>query len=263
MAFEPASGDHAIIEVVFGIALSRPFSPNEIDRVAKSHGRWKAELPRLSRMGSVPFFVGEMPAHSGIQIPASSGISFERIKPDGTLDWRILVENSNVFVNCLSYTRWSEIWPRARDYLIDVINIAEASDCLIAGNTLQYIDLFRWQGNVNDYRADAIIKLGDHVPRSIIDKGPFWHLHQGWFEPADNGRILERAQIDAFSEDGMPVVKIDAYMQHQLASFYTLSEAVDNGWFVTTFEEMHEKNKKLLRSFLNDDIAGRIKLDVA
>jgi uncharacterized protein (TIGR04255 family) len=264
VSFDPAADEHAIIEVVFGLTLSRPFAPNEIERLVKNHGRWRSELPRLSRTGGVPFFPAEFPGSQGFHIAAQGGVSFERIKPDGTMDWRIFVENNNIFVNCLSYTRWAEIWPKARRYLVDVLQVAEAPDSLISGNSLQYIDGFKWVGDVADYDVHRILKPSDHVPKSVFSKGLLWHLHQGWFEGDSNGRILERAQIDAvMNEFGEPLLKIDILMHHQLASFYTSSQAIDNGWISTTFENMHSKNKRLLHSFLSDEMAERIKLNVA
>ncbi len=266
MAFDPVSGGHAIAEVVFGLSFSRPFAPPEIERVAKSHSVWQRDLPRLSRTAGFPFMIGNNPQFAeGIQFGGiPGGVSFERIKPDGTLDWRILVDQNNIFVNCLSYTRWADVWPRASKYIVDVIGVAGAGDALVSSATLQYIDIFKWNSDIADYNAREVMRPGENVPPILFDKGHLWHLHQGWFEPAENGRVLSRVHIDAVEDDErIPIVKFDTYMQHQLATFYTPSEAISGGWFESTFASMHDKNKNLLASFITDEMANRIDLNVA
>ncbi|WP_160320415.1 TIGR04255 family protein [Rhizobium ecuadorense] len=266
MAFDPVSGDHAIAEVVFGLSFSRPFAAPEIERVARSHSKWKADLPRLNRTPGFPFMIGNnLQFADGIQFGGiAGGVSFERIKTDGSLDWRVLVDQNNIFVNCLSYTRWAEIWPRAAKYMQDVIGVAGAADALVSSATLQYVDIFKWTSDVSEYNARQVMKPGQNVPPVLFDKGPFWHLHQGWFEPADNGRVLSRVHIDAVQDDeGIPIVKFDTYMQHQLATFYTPTEAISGGWIESTFASMHDKNKILLASFITDEMATRINLNVA
>lgn len=262
MVFNPASGNHAIAEVVFGLSFSRPFAPPEIERVAKSHSRWKDELPRLNRMGGMPFMLSEPTWPQNLQL--GGGISFERIKPDGSLDWRLLVDQNNIFVNCLSYTRWVEVWPRAKKYIEEVIEVASAGDALIVSATLQYIDMFIWSASPEEYDARLLMREGDYVPPAVFSRGHLWHLYQGWFEPAQTGRILERVHIDAVEQDGvLPVVKFDIYMQDQLGTFYTPSEAINGGWLEATFDGMHQKNKRLLESFITPEMATRIDLNVA
>ncbi|MCY4316919.1 MAG: hypothetical protein OXC66_12505 [Roseovarius sp.] len=51
MAFVAKSGDHAIVEVVFGLALSRSWHASEINKLAQNHYRWKEDLPRLLKYG--------------------------------------------------------------------------------------------------------------------------------------------------------------------------------------------------------------------
>lgn len=264
VAFDPISGEHAISEVVFGLTFSRPFAPHELDRVAKSHNEWQDELPRLSRTGGgFEIVFGQVGAPLSGFPTVVGGVSFERIKPDGTLDWRVLVDQNNVFINCLSYTRWADVWPRAREYIKRIIQIAGASENLVSGSILQYVDIFRWTAERTSYNLSEILSAGDHVPRSLFDKGHLWHLHQGWFELDENGRILERIHIDGVEDqNSTPIVKLDTYMHHQLATFYTQSEAVNNGWLESTFDSMHNKNKWLLGSFITPQLAKRIKLNV-
>lgn len=262
MAFDPVSGDHAIAEVVFGVSFSRPFTQPEIERVVKNHAKWQDTLPRLNRTAGFSLMVGGAQFPPGFQL--GGGVSFERIKPDGTLDWRVLIDQNNIFVNCLSYTRWADIWPQVKNYILDVIGVASASDSLITSAILQYIDIFQWNSDVGGYNVGELMKAGENVPAMLFNKGHLWHLHQGWFEPVENGRVLERIHIDAVERDeGIPIVKFDTYMQHQLQTFYTPTEAMNSGWLESTFDSMHDKNKLLLNSFITDEMATRIDLNVA
>ena len=134
------SGEHAIVEVVFGLLLSRPFQPSEIEKLAQNHDRWKADLPRLARHEIQQLVVGEG-IQQALALPGGPGISFERIKPNGDLAWRLRCEGNSLFVNCLEYSRWHEVWKRALRHMRGVLETVDAEKVSIAGALLQYIDV--------------------------------------------------------------------------------------------------------------------------
>ncbi|KQZ54636.1 hypothetical protein ASD54_04730 [Rhizobium sp. Root149] len=193
-----------------------------------------------------------------------AGIAFERFKPDGNLEWRIFLENNNIFVNCLSYTRWEEVWGRAHSYFKDVLALVGTPDNVINGASLQYINSFKWDGNKEDYDVKEILSFDSHVPASVATKGHLWHLHQGWFDQTAEGRILERVHVDGIEdESASPIIRFDAYIQQQLTSPQAAQEIVKSGWLDSTFTSMHDRNKKMLKSFIVEKMAERINLNVA
>lgn len=264
MAFTPISGEHAILEVVFGLSFTRAFAAGEIDGVIKQHGRWKAHLPRVSRSSSFQVMFGDGPPPPEIQVPASGGVSFERVKPDGTLDWRLRVDQNTIFVNCLSYTRWGEVWPTAKRYIEEVCAVFR-DDIDVQTATLQYIDVFEWRDDVAGYDASLLFKADSQpalaAARSTV---PLWHLHQGWFRagiPPEFCRFLERVHVDAVQDvEQVPIIKIDTYIQAQLNEPMDMPVAMD--WLEGIFEELHARQKVLLSEALTPEMSARIDLNV-
>lgn len=267
MAFVAKSGKHAIVEVVFGLQLSRPWLPAEIEKLAQNHDQWKESLPRLARHEIQQFMVGEG-IQQAITLPGGPGISFERIKPNGDLAWRLRCEGNSIFVNCLEYTRWKDAWASASEYMRAVLDVVGAEKISVAGTLLQYIDVFEWMADPKDYDISQLLDLeSDYVPRAASNYGHAWHLHQGWFEPVGEpvpGKILHKAHFDALPKDeaGHPTVKMDTLLRSDFngrisaQTFFEKDSALEK-----MFIDMHDRNKGLLSSFLTKDICKQINLE--
>lgn len=263
MPFVPRSGQHALIETVFGFFLSRPFAPKEIDAIKGKSADWRELLPRASDINMQEVEVSPQ----GVRAPrltTSTGVAYERMKPDGSISWRLWVNEENVFVNCLEYTRWHDIWPQVKSILISVANTATDRSLRIKAVQLQTIDAFDWQGAPNDYDITNLLQVGgESVPRHIANRGAAWHLHQGWFSNDVNafrGRLLNRINIDA-TDGNQSQVRMDCTLHCFVADQISLLDAANEGSALYTgFEQLHIRNKALLEEFLNPNIAAQIGL---
>lgn len=269
MPFQPKSNKHAIVEVVFGLVFTRPFHPKEIKALVESHGRWKELLPRRGRTSPfpVPFMQGdELPPNFPIPLPPS-GVTFDRVKPDGSLDWRLRADDAGITVNCLSYTTWPEIYGRARELLSQACEVAVRSDNSIRETFLQYIDVFEWEGEKQAYDLAELLRADSpYVPPSIRQRGPLWHLHQGFFRTEglpSPGRLLERNHADGYQDQsGAALVKIDEYLSlHHLAPLAPSVLFGPRGSADTLFGYLHDLNKDILRHYLTDKMQARIGLN--
>ena len=269
MTFQPKSGGHAIVEVVFGLSLARDLNPAELEVLAKSHDQWRDDLPRLARGKVIQLVLGDNPAAQSVQMPQPlAGVVFERLKPDGNLEWRLRADEKALYVNCLDYSGWSTVWPRVRDYLSRASEAIVATDNAVQGLMLQYVDVFEWSTEPDQYRLDELLsRESSFLPSTLWDKGPFWHLHQGWYRyeniPAP-GRLLERIHLDGVVDnDGTPTIRMDTYLNLELeksierAAFFDSSNPIGD----QLFDQLHDLNKGLLRSYITLDIAKRIGLD--
>ena len=135
---------------------------------------------------------------------------------------------------------------------------------------LQYINVFSWTGTTEDYNSRLLLnEQSSCVPTSVLDRGPYWHLHQGWFSPLTeppHGRILDRMHIDAIDDQtGRHVVKFETFHRFDFdderratrlrEAFSTQSTTID-----ASFERLHDRSKKSLSDYLTADIQGSIKL---
>lgn len=265
VAFEPKYDSHAIQEVVFALTFVDEFSAAQLEALAAAHHRWKSELPKISKAGRLQISFGLVDValpDPAVTMPA--GVSFERIKPDGSLDWRLRADPKNIYVNCLSYTGWPDVWPKARRYLSDAADALALNGNAVQSILLQYVNIFTWSGDPATYDASELLRLDrGMVPIKVFDAGHLWHVHLGWFRQDDSpapGRILERINLDAVEDaGGVPLVKVDSYLQLQLAEPIASAEFL-NGSDERTFEALHDQTKFLLREFLTEHVADRIGL---
>lgn len=267
MTFEPKSKDHAIVEVVFGVQLARPLAPDEMEALAKAHDRWRDDLPKLGRLPVFQISIGDAPG--GLIPQPVQGVSFERVKPDGNLDWRLRADSTALFVNCLSYDGWENVWPKTARFFKDACEVALASDNAVQGLILQYLDVFEWVNAADKYAVDALLSRdSQYLPGSLWNQGPFWHLHQGWYRSGNlpvNGRILERIHLDAVvDETGQPTVKMDTFLNLELGPDAHITDpfGVASKHTDKLFNYLHDLNKDLVRAYINKDMAKRIGLDV-
>lgn len=264
MAFQPKSDEHAIVEVVFGLIFARPFSPSEMDALAQEHARWKEFLPRMNRSAFMQVYVG--PGAPPSSPAPASGVMFERFKPDGSLDWRIMAEGQHLYINCLSYTGWSDVWMRVREFMHSASSVA-ARDNDIAAALLQYVDVFDWAGDKGEYDPAELLEFDSaFIPESIRNRGHLWHLHQGWYRNNDlpaEGRMLERVSIDGLEDpsSGVPIIKIDTYLQMELASPLHAGTFLGEGPVDGVFDALHCQNKTLISSILTKETLNRIGLN--
>lgn len=267
MSFEPNKDHHAIVEVVFGIRLARNVSAKEIEALIEAHPKFKEDFPRLNRTQIIQFAIGDGPPPKNMPQP-TAGVSFDAMKRDGTLDWRLRIDDNMIFVNCLSYTRWSEIWEKVRQYFTVAGEFAVGSDNSVVGFVLQYIDVFRWTSEIDTYSIGEFLdRESKHLPASIFECGPLWHLHQGWYRPSEpplDGRLLERIHLDAVFEDKqVPIVKADTFLQLELLKSHTWASIFhdDDSFGTVAYRMLHEVNKEMLRSILTQEMSEKVGLN--
>ena len=267
LSFIAKSGKHAIVEAVFGFQMSRHWHPAEIEKLIQNHDRWRDSLPRLARHEIQQVMIGEG-APQAVPLPSGTGVSFERIKPDGELAWRLRCEGNIVFVNCLEYTRWQEVWATVTGYIRNVLEVVGAEKVSVASAHLQYIDVFDWTADPNDYDISQLLDLtSDFVPRVVEKYGLAWHLHQGWFESRSEpvpGRVPHQAHFNALpkNETERPTVKLDTLLRTDFKASVSAQDFFeDYSTLDAMFTDMHDSNKELLSKFLTCAIRKKIGLE--
>ena len=266
MAFAPIGERHAIAEVVFALQISPVITRDDRTNLKKAHQQWKQFLPRIVE----PPMLAVGMSNPGEQMPPPPvpPLDFVRHKSDGNIDWRLRFVGGNVTVNCLTYTRWPHIWKQARALFAAVSEILPKTT-LIESVYLEYINVFCWDETTESY--DSRTLLDEHsscVPASILDRGPHWHLHQGWFSPLTEplgGRVLDRMHIDAIDDQARRhVVKFESLHRFDFTqegvldlkgAFSMARTAID-----ASFERLHDRAKRSLGNYLTADVQASINL---
>lgn len=263
MAFVAASDGHAISEVVFGLTLNRTFTPAEIGQLIANHDSFKKLLPGVSRPPAFEFSFGGAPSQQ-----ISTGVIFDRYAASGKLEQRLRVDNNQMVINLLQYEGWPNVWPSVRQLLINTFGLM-GLQCNIVSVLLQYQNIFTWNADHSEYALSELFAFDNKfVPASLINVGPLWHLHQGWFNPSElpfATRALERLTIDGLlNESHQPFVRVDFLQNLELKA-----EILESGQLIaqtqeavsalnSAFENLHERNKSIVSKVLTEDVCVRI-----
>lgn len=245
--FEPSRGSHAIQEAVFfvqfvpeldGIALQGLFSQlAELGETFPENQEEKKLTFSIHPDGTTGFMQGP-----GARV-------YSRFGPDGGQDWSLRIAGDSLSVHSLNYTRWNEIWPLARDFLMGVLAKIPGGTA-IAGLGLKYVDRFRYSGSINNYDASILLKRDNrYISPRCFEVDDRWHSNTGWFARVsgvsdittlapeclnqlnvmsgrevsptetvvavtiDHSLLLRPTALGAFSIDGDGRTKLDAIMQ--------------------------------------------------
>ena len=265
LAFEPCNENHAITEAVFAVVGLQGFTPDDRSSVKAAHSKkWQALLPSLQEEGVLNIAVAAPDA--ALPPPPIAPLAFARFRADGELEWRLLLTQDALVVNCCSYTSWKEVWTVVRGLFADVAGALHSREQKMRAVSLEYVDLFRSVDN-DHYDAQDLLQKSDSVPPGIFARGPVWHLHQGWFEDAKSpasGQILRRMHISSTVESNRPQVRFDTSHRFDLQDAPDLQSLfAEPGTLVDSlFGCLHQSSKALLADFLTEEMAQRIDLHV-
>jgi hypothetical protein len=144
----------------------------------------------------------------------------------------------------------------------------QAEDNPLTAISLQGIDGFVWRGD-----AAAVSPYGVISPESPLfpasfwahDRGALWHVHQGWYEEAEeHKRTLNRFHADAVERDSEFRIIFDHMMRTEWREGLPATVLSENaGAFQDErFNHFHAKNKEAICAVLTPEMADRISLNV-
>ena len=271
MVFLPFSERHAIAEVAFALQITPQITHHDRAMLLKGHSKWRDFLPKLVDFKAVEFSIGT-PQGQPPPPPPPLPLQFVRHKADGGVEWRLHAADGDVVVNCLAYTRWHDVWERARTLFTNVSKILP-NETAISSASLQYTNVFSWDKAANGYDVRRLLNENSRcVPAAILECGPYWHLHQGWFSQGDElpevARVLDRVNMDATDDPTKGcVVKFENLYRLDFTAdasprlrkaFRTDSTTMDS-----YFDYLHKRAKESLSDYLAADLHGRLGLHAA
>jgi len=249
---------HAIAEASLGLILSEPLRRNRVDALDAAHeNKFSAQFPKINK----PQFIAINVGPNSVQGEPPAATSFEVYQSNGQLARKLTAEESVVSVTEYAYERWDDFKGIAFYQLQQMMEVMQVPLSGVAALTLQYVDIFTNKCNREEYKIHELVPEGcPYIPADFAARGPFWHLHQGWFEILDNDRLLNRIHIDA-AENPVPgyFVKYDHILKLDVIP-PNGSTKVSWDQIYDAYEKLHIKNKEVLKKFLVDDMQERIRL---
>lgn len=270
LSYSPINEAHAIVEVVMFVEFAPPFGESTVRKLINIEHDLKEDLPGAK---PVEFSVFSFGPDRGVQMarPRTIGVELQRVRPDGSLEWMLRTTENAISVHCLDYSRWNNIWARAKGYLDKAFRHLEGSDSFIASVGLKYIDRFVCNGDPEQSRLqDLFRKETDLICKRAFSTGPLWHCHSGWFEDLRISKGLNQLNLDAaltnIKGHRKLVITVDhnavAQIPQENSSLSLLkgTNGSDDFSFDAIMEELHERNNAVMAELLSEQMARRINL---
>lgn len=263
LSYSAINEAHAIVEVVMFVEFAPPFGESTVRKLINIEHDLKGDLPGAK---PVEFSVFSFGPDKGVQMarPRTIGVELQRVRPDGSLEWMLRTTENAISVHCLDYSRWNDIWARAKGYLDKAFRHLEGSDSFIASVGLKYIDRFVCNGDPEQTRLEDLFrKETDLICKRAFSTGPLWHCHSGWFEDLriSNPKCLNQLNLDATLTNIKGHRKLVITVDHNaVAQIPPENSNLSLLPFDAIMEELHERNKAVMAELLSEQMARKINL---
>ena len=262
----PVKPEHSIKEVVFVLKLSKQLSVESLQVLKQLEDSIKSELPIMEPQEATSFVV--KPGNQiSVQPPRLASLAFKNsTENNGQFDWMLRAESDFIAVNCLNYTRWKEVWPKARNYLSLASNKLASTENPIVSIALQYLDQFIYEEK-KEFKTSIVFNDDSDFLSGIVSKaGPLWHTYQGWFGNKNEQPILHSLNITAAMAGKEHHTTIDhrgtIQFKNKTTNHKTLFNEIKNKTAADHyFDLLHEENKQILKDLLNKERIKDIKLN--
>lgn len=186
MIARPLAGSNAIEAVAFVLTFAREFTQAEIEFLLSLQEKHKAELPSFLKIQGLTVNLADSTEKKPTvmhQTQKFTGVLLQHFQETGKPDWALRVSNNIIVVNCWLYTRWDEVWPKAKKLLLSASQVVDSDSNGITSMTMQTVDKFEYDGIPSSYSiTDVFNAESPFLTKKAIGAGTQWHVHQGWFE---------------------------------------------------------------------------------
>lgn len=256
----PVAQHNAIEASIFTLRLSYPADAEAELRLDKALTAANL-MPGREQGQSITIQMGAAPTS-----PPARLTRFEA-RPNGSYAWGLQLHGPFLTVACHDYTRFDTVWQRAKRILmLSLQHIGESYS--IAEVTHQVVDRFIYAvpagGNAQDlYQMDQVFRRDTpYLTRKAWDSGLLWHVHQGWFESAEDD-LRHLHQINISNSELQPQAQYATIIDHRGAARPTDAQAMlprTAEFMDQTFCNLHRRNLALMRELLSDNMQTTINL---
>ncbi|MGV8864984.1 MAG: TIGR04255 family protein [Pseudomonas sp.] len=267
MGFQPVNTDHSVTSALFQIVFTSSLPNSLIETMRSKSELWIHDLPAQNSPKAVNFTVDP----DGSSVQESTGIEFAFLRPDGRPAWAFRAFHNVVMVECTRYTRWRSVMTQAKKYIRSFLDVANVSwpEGQVAQIVLAMSDDFMWHGSRDDFDLQQLMRPSSVMAQKSFASGSVWHSNAGWFDKSENYDTLQALNVVSLHSDDLCRLKsADArvnILHVQDCRFRNpvpvpIFADTSDDKFANVLEEMHVRNKELLREILIPDTATQIGL---
>ncbi|HDR9054746.1 TPA: TIGR04255 family protein [Burkholderia vietnamiensis] len=269
----PVRGNHSVKNVVFVCEFASNLTSADLEKILAQYqgdSDLKSLLPvKVEQRGaiSITFQAGVVGQHSPVQQESNDlvGLAFNRMAPDGGLDWGLNIQPNAVLVSCHRYDRWAPAAETAIPLLQRILGLAPHVG--IATMALQYTDEWTIASAETVPIGPLLFRPNNgYIAERLMAQAGAWHCHTGWFEPSGEALPRNLANVNV-NVNAQPVTNQSTVMLNHAQRafqvepiFLQVDETAARGKLEAQFLAMHVKNKQLLKDVLVEAVQEQIKL---
>jgi uncharacterized protein (TIGR04255 family) len=260
MSFRPKNEAHSIAESVFSLTWKvgegvEAFNPDVLKKIQSS----KLLIEKFPKINSLTEFQFkfQLEAEPTIGNMPNVGLEMQSLRKDGTFAWMLRVLNGGIYIHCMDYSTWKEIWHTIDEVFKEVFSHLTIDK--FSSVALRYIDVFYYDGELAEYSLEELFKQStEYLTSKNFGKDHRWHCNSGWFQPIPEAskECLNQLNILAgeVNENNQIFVQID----HNLV--LNSDSDINYDSLDQLFSLLHKANKNVLMSLLTEKMCKRLKL---
>ena len=265
--WHPIHENHAIAVMAAAVTFAEPLTSVVYRKFlqAAEEAAFNAGLKSRHVTGNLQFKVGS----DGRPIPQRSDQNYGRIfnstsESDGgaSVSEQLQIEPTSNVYRTWNYTSWGTILERLSELLSIPLDLA-ASATTIATIRLEYLDRFRFDGNISlDDARSALAEKSPWLSPHVYEREGQWHCHTGAFLPVASGKEwLLQVRVDATDEPTLdsPVSVPVRWLNISTAFEKRLTDTdLEPVAALQVFDEFHRPLKGVLEQIISPDLSTRI-----
>lgn len=259
---KPCSETNAVKIVAFAFDLVQEIDETIINNAIKLYDEDKelrTDLIRKSTHDEVSVTISD-----GAQVSKKSlgGVSFESLSSNGEVEWTLLLSKKSLMVSCKKYTRWDDVWAKAKTYFGKIIESLDGQT--VSNATLEYLDEFIIEDITKEWKLELFNKESKFLAKNFFEVDDLWHSDHGYLvnktSPMEH-KILNTINISLLKDEKQERNILAIRTQHK--SFVASDIKGPDSFFIGLdgiYQDHHNNNKSILQNMLSKAMLKKISL---
>ncbi len=253
---------HAIEVVNFVVNFSLPIDHADIRRFADKEGDFKELFPAIST--PQVYEINLASPMEKMRQPSPVPIKeLTYFASDGRPEWVAAFGDNRVSVSSRRYTKWDEIWPSAKKRLDALLSCVDTYKP-VHSIDFSVTDTFSAKTEHKALVPSNVFSANKYLPQILLEStDPRWDFNQGWFEDAASiNQVLVRIEGRGGIQNDRVIASISNSFSQRFGKSQAISDIKGEAEINLdqTFINFHDKNKRLLRDLLVDQLLIRMNL---
>lgn len=264
MSWTPIHDAHSIERVRIIVRFTDPIPPKLISGLADALEPQKSQWgfgPRKGRQSAeLTIHISGGTLKSGTQGGENGWIFTRNVGPNEIIEL-LSLEPTQLIYEIAQYKRWDDFMQRFVP-LMDVLSAKIESAVDIESLSLEYFDRFTEPSDVVATKVSEVIKESviSSVPRDVVSGGEMFHIHRGWFEGAESGRVLINQNVDLQQGTTITEEELRSLLIYTKVERRRREGAVDLSNLKTDLDGLHDISKRVLSDVMQEAAQERIGL---